>query len=259
MMREAAIPSQNIKQYDVKRLFSFLVHPRRVFEQLSAEGRPTWFLPMLVLSLGLLLRIILTGFLRTRVAALGGVTLPTDWEWWSPDMQNNYLQGIQTTQGPAFVYIIPAFTGLVGLWLGWPILSSMLHLFSTLLGGRGSQASTLNVVAWSSLPFAVRDMLRVAYMLFAKHEIISPGLSGFVGSTLGAVGFLGSLLKHTDLFLIWHIILLVIGLFLIDSMSQSKTWLVVLSILLISLLAQAGMGVIFSSLSGSVVSRPFFF
>jgi hypothetical protein len=258
-MSEAINPSQKVKFFNFKRLFAFILHPRQVFEQISAEGRPAWLLPMLVLSLGLLLRVILTGFLNARAAAMGEVSLPPDWQWWSPDMQNNYMQGIHATQGPAFVYVIPAVTGLAGLWLGWPILSSLLHLFSTLLGGRGSQASTLNVVAWSSLPFAVRDLLRVIYVLIAKHAIVSPGLSGFVSSTTGAAGFLGNLLKHTDLFLVWHVLLLVAGLYLLDSLTKSKTWLVVLVIVLLSLLAQAGIGTLLSGLGGTVISRPFFF
>ena len=258
-MDNSTPPTQKeLNQIDIHRLVRFFRNPGQVFKQIASQGRPAWLFPMLLLSLGLFLRVFVTGFLKSRAAALGEVILPPDWEWWSPDMQNNFLQGIQTTQGPAFVYIIPVLTGLVGLWVGWPILSSMLHLFSTLLGGRGSQSSTLNVVAWSSLPFAVRDLLRVAYMLFVKHEIISPGLSGFVGSPRAA-GFLGNLLKHTDLFLIWHILLLVIGLNHIDSLTKSKTWLAVLVVLLISLLAQATMGSIFSSLNGSVISRPFYF
>ena len=257
-MSEAINPSQ-IVNVNFKRLFAFILHPRQVFEQISAERRPAWLLPMLLLSLGLLMRVILTGFLNARAAAMGEVSLPSDWQWWSPDMQNNYMQGIQATQGPAFVYIIPAVTGLAGMWLGWPILSGLLHLFSTLLGGRGSQASTLNVVAWSSLPFAFRDLLRVGYMLVVKHEILSPGLSGFVTSTQGAVGFLANLLKHADLFLVWHILLLVMGLYLLDSLSRSKTWLAVLVILLLSLLAQAGMGTLLSGLGGTVISRPFYF
>jgi hypothetical protein len=258
-MSEAVIPTQKVNHFNFKRLFAFLLHPRQVFEQISAEERPAWLLPMLLLSLGLLLRVVLTGFLNARAAAMGDVTLPPDWQWWSPDMQNNYMQGIQATQGPAFVYVIPAVTGLAGLWLGWPILSGLLHLFSTLLGGRGSQASTLNVVAWASLPFAVRDLLRVGYMLIAQHAIVSPGLSGFVSSMDGTVGFLANLLKHADLFLVWHILLLVAGLYLLDSLSKSKTWLAVGVILLLSLLAQAGISTLLSGLGGTVISRPFYF
>ena len=258
-MSESVFPTPRVRQFDLKRLFAFILHPRRVFEQISTEARPAWLMPMLLLSIGLLLRVILTGFLRARAASMGEVTLPPDWEWWSADMQNNYMQGIQATQGPAFLYIIPAVTALTGLWLGWPILSGLLHLFSTLLGGRGSQASTLNVVAWGSLPFAVRDLLRAGFMLIAKHVVVSPGLSGFVSSTQGAALFMANLLKHTDLFLVWHILLLVTGMVIFDSLTRSKAWLTVLVVLLVSLLFQAGLGTLGGSLSGTMITRPFYF
>jgi len=258
-MNEDTLPPPPVKVFNFKRLLSFIIHPRQVFEQMTSEKRPIWLLPMLLLSLGLLLRVILTGFLRARAAAMGEVTLPPDWEWWSPDMQNNYMQGIQATQGPAFLYIIPVVTGLAGLWLGWPIVSSLLHLLSTMLGGRGSQASTLNVVAWSSLPFALRDLLRVLFMGITKNEIISPGLSGFITSSQGAAVFLANLLKHIDLFFIWYVLLLVIGLKVFDSLSKTKTWLTVLVVMLLSVLAKAGMSTLFSGLNSSVISRPFFF
>jgi hypothetical protein len=258
-MSEPALAPPKVKLFDLKRLFFFLLHPRQAFEQMSTEGRPAWLTPMLLLSLGLLLRVVLTGFLRARAAAMGEVSLPPDWAWWSPDMQNNYMAGIQATQGPAFVYIIPAVTGLAGLWLGWPIMSGLLHLFSTLLGGRGSQAGSLNVVAWSSLPFAIRDLLKAVFMLAVKHEIVSPGLSGFISSGQGAVLFFANLLKQVDIFLIWYILLLAAGMFIFDSLSKSKAWVTVLVVVLVSLLAQAGMGSLFASLSGTAFTRPFYF
>lgn len=258
-MSDAIIPSQKVKLFNFKRLFTFFLHPRQVFEQISAEGRPAWLLPMLLLSLALLLRVIVTGFLNARAAAMGELSLPPDWQWWSPEMQNNYMQGMQATQGPAFVYVIPAVTGLAGLWLGWPIMSGLLHLFSTLLGGRGSQASTLNVVAWASLPFAISDLLRVVYMLIVQHTIVSPGLSGFVSSTIGTAGFVGNLLKHTDLFLVWHVLLVVTGMYLMDNLTKVKTWLAVLVIQLLSLLTQAGIGSLLSNLGSTVITRPFYF
>ena len=258
-MIEIALQSQKTKQLDLKRLFSFVLHPRQVFEQIAGEGRPAWLLPMLLLSLALLLRVALTGLMQGRALALGEVTYPPDWQYWSPDMQNNYMQGIQATQGHAFRYYIPALTGLAGLWLGWPIMSGLLHLLSTLLGGRGSQSATLNVVAWSSLPYALRDVLRVIYMAIAKHTVASPGLSGFISSTQGAAGFAANLLKHADLFLVWYVLLLVIGMALFDSLSRSKAWVTVLVVVLVSLLAQAGMSTLLAGMSGSVISQPFFF
>lgn len=258
-MSEAVIPAPQPKPFDFKRLFTFLLRPRQVFEQMAAAGKPTWLLPMLLLSLGVLLRVVVTGYLRGHAMALGELNLPSDFQFWSPDMQNKYMQGIQATQGHAFRYYIPAVTGLTGLWLGWPIISSLLHLLSTLLGGRGSQSASLNVVAWANLPFFLRDVLRVVYMAIAGHEIASPGLSGFIVNAQGGAVFLANLLKHTDLFFIWYLLLLAAGMIIFDNLTRGKAWLTVGAVLLLSLLAQAGAATLFASMNGTIVSQPFMF
>jgi len=225
---------------------------------MAGQEKPSWLTPMLVLSIMLLLRILVTGFLRAKAAAMGEITLPPDWEWWTPDMQNNYMQAIQATQGPAFLYIIPSITGLAGLWLGWSILSGLFHLASTLLGGRGKMASALNVVAWASLPFALRDLLRVVFMLIAGHPITSAGLSGFVTGAEGGALFLANLLEHVDLFLIWRAALLILGFKRLDGLSTGKAVAAVLIVLALALAAQAGLGALSGNLGGMMITRPFF-
>jgi hypothetical protein len=239
-------------------VFAFLLHPRQEFERMAGQEKPSWLTPMLVLSIMLLLRILVTGFLRAKAAAMGEITLPPDWEWWTPDMQNNYMQAIQATQGPAFLYIIPSITGLAGLWLGWSILSGLFHLASTLLGGRGKMASALNVVAWASLPFALRDLLRVVFMLIAGHPITSAGLSGFVTGAEGGALFLANLLEHVDLFLIWRAALLILGFKRLDGLSTGKAVAAVLIVLALALAAQAGLGALSGNLGGMMITRPFF-
>jgi len=129
-----------------------------------------------------------------------------------------------------------------------------LHLGSTLFGGRGSMQNALNLVGWGSLPFAVRDILRVAYMFLAQHTITSPSLSGFASSS----GFLYQILARTDLFLIWNIILLVIGFAVVDGLPKGKSFANVFIVIALVLLAQAGLAALASSLGGSAVQRPFF-
>ena len=109
---------------------------------------------------------------------MGEIPLPRDWQYWTPEMQNNYMQAQQATQGPVFMYIIPLLSSLAGLWLGWLLLAGLLHFGSTLVGGRGSMQSALNIVAWASLPFAVRDLLRIVFMLAVGHAITALGFQG---------------------------------------------------------------------------------
>lgn len=252
-------PTNPFRRFDLKQAFAFLFHPRQGFERIAAQEKPSWLTPMLVLSITLLLRVIVTGILRARAAAMGAVVLPPDWQWWSTEMQNNYMQAQQATQGPAFLYVIPSITGLAGLWMAWGIISAILHLGSTLLGGRGKMSSALNVFAWASLPFAVRDLIRVTFMLVERASIVSPGLSGFITSTEGGALFLASLLKHVDLFLVWHAFLLVLGFTRVDSLPKGKAIAVVLVILALVLAARGGLGMLSSSLGGMIINRPFFF
>jgi hypothetical protein len=206
------------------------------------------------LSLTASLAVIVAGYLKSRAALMGEIALPPDWQFWTPEMQNNYMQAQQATQGPVFTYVIPLVGSLAALWLGWLVLAGLLHLGSTLLAGRGSMQSALNIVAWASLPFAVRDIFRMVFVLSAGHVITSPGLSGFAAGA----GFLSQLLARTDVFLIWSAILLVIGFRVADGLSRSKALAGVGIVMLIVLLAQAGLGALSSGFGGAVVQRPFF-
>jgi hypothetical protein len=221
---------------------------------MASESRATWSTPMLLLTLTAPWSVIVGGYFRTRAAMMGEVVLPPGWEWWTPEMQNNFMQAQQATQGPVFMYIMPLVGSLAGLWLGWLAFAGLLHLGSTLFGGRGSMQNALSVVAWAYLPFALRDILRVIFMLIAGRTIGSPGLSGFAGGS----GFLAQILERTDIFLVWNILLLVIGFSVVDGLPKGKSFTNVLIVILLVLLAQAGLAMLGSGLGGSTVQRPFF-
>ncbi len=249
-MTDITLNQQPIRRFDFSRLRDILFRPRQEFQAMTSESRATWLTPMLVLSITAILVVVVAGYLKSRAAMMGEIPLPRDWQYWTPDMQNNYMQAQQATQGP----IIPLVGSLAGLWLGWLLLAALLHFGSTLVGGRGSMQSALNIVAWASLPFALRDLLRIVFMLSAGHAINSPGLSGFSTS----VGFVSHLLTRTDIFLIWNMILLVIGFAIADGLSRGKAVTGVLVIVLLVLLAQAGLAALSSGFGSLAVQRPFF-
>jgi hypothetical protein len=103
------------------------------------------------------------------------------------------------------------------------------------------------------LPFALRDLLRILYMLIVQHPIASPGLSGF-----GGFLFISKVLGGVDLFLIWFGILLVMGLRVLDNLPVGKATADVVVVLLLLLLVQGGLGTLSTSLGGMMITRPFF-
>ncbi len=245
-------PPKPLSRFNFARILEVLLQPQRTIAEIAGESNSTWLTPMLALSLSAFLSVLVSGYLASRAALMGEVTLPRDWQYWTPDMQNNYMQAQQSMQGTVFVYVIPLVLALIGLWLGWLILSGLLHLGSTLLGGRGSMQSALNIVAWANLPFVLRDVLRIIFMLLAGHTIVSPGLSGFSGS----VAFITQILSRVDVFFLWSVILLIIGFGAADGLPRNKAIIGVAVVLLLMLLMQSGLGMLSSTISGLAVQRP---
>lgn len=200
------------------RVLEIFLRPRAAFAALSEDSQNGWRIPMLALTLSATLVVLVGGFLKARAAAMGETPLPPDWQWWTPDMQNNYMQAQQSMQGPVFNYVIPLMGALIALWVGWLILGATLHFGSTLFGGRGSMQGALNVAAWASLPFFLQDLLKIVYMLIARHPIQSAGLSGFASNS----AFLAQLLSRLDLFFIWSVILLIVGFRVVENMPLKK-------------------------------------
>jgi hypothetical protein len=243
-------PSAPARRLDFARIPAVLFQPQRVFTEIAGETKSSWLTPMLTLSISASLAVLVSGYLKARAAMMGEVTLPPDWQYWTPDMQNNFMQAQQATQGAVFVYVMPLVSDLVALWLGWLILGGLLHLGSTLLGGRGSMQGALTIAGWASLPFMARDVLRVIFMLIARHVIVSPGLSGFAGNAV----FLAKILSQLDVFFVWNAILLVMGFSIADGLPKNKAILGVVVVLLLLLLALAGMGALISNLGGTLTS-----
>lgn len=241
-------------RFQFGRILEVLLQPKRTLGLIAEEGRASWQTPMLALSVSAALSVIVSGYFTARAAMMGEMPLPRDWQWWTPEMQNNYMQAQQSMQGPVFTYIIPLVGALLGVWLGWLILGGLLHLGSTVFGGRGSMQSALTVTGWASLPFLARDALRIIFMLIAGHSIQSPGLSGFVANS----AFAAQLLSRVDLFFIWAVVLLIAGFGLADNLPRTKAIANVLIVSLLLLLLQSGIGAVLSNASGLAIQRPFF-
>jgi hypothetical protein len=234
--------------------------PRRVFENLTSATRRYWMLPMLVLTITMLGTVLVSGWLKQQNAFIGEDQLPTDFQYYSPEQQAQYMQAMQVTQGPVFVYVLPALASTLGLWVSWLIIGGVLHLTTTLLGGRGDMSTSLNIAAWSSMPFALRDIIRIIAMLVTRRLIGSPGLAGFAPAAESGWGvFVAQLLSMLDIYTIWAAFLLILGVRLTTNLTPGKAALSGLISILTVLFLRALIGLAAAQLGGLNVIRPFFF
>jgi hypothetical protein len=222
--------TQNLALPEPPRRFHFdwllpmLFQPRRVFAKISEAGGSVWLTPVLVLVVLAIAREVAAGPIRQAAALSAAQNFSPEYNYYTDEQQAQFQQAQSAQAGPVFTYVFPALIAGLGAWLGWLLMVGLLHLTLTLLGGRGSTRAAMSLVAWASLPFAVRDLVRLAYYFGAHQLINAPGLSGFapLGDDLLSL-YLTSFMKSIDLYLLWYMLLLVLGVRAINKLSLGKT------------------------------------
>ncbi|MEP7358392.1 MAG: YIP1 family protein [Anaerolineales bacterium] len=254
-----APPLQRPSRLQLNWLLPALFKPRATLALIAAEGRPIWLTPMLVLSLTALLVVMVAGPIKAA-AVQSGQALPPDFQYFTPEQQAQFLQAQAATTGPVFVYVFSALLALLRLWFGWLVMGGLLHLVLTLFGGRGSAGAALNLVAWASLPFAIRDLVRAAVMQNGHALIASPGLAGFAPTGTGwAIALASEALARVDIYGLWYLALLIIGARAMGGLKLGSAVTAVVIAAVIALLLGILPGVVASQFSGLTVVRPFFF
>jgi len=242
------------------RLLQVVIHPRTTLAWVVEQERAVWLTPLLLISLAALLQVLATGTIRREMAMSGEVALPPGFEYYAPSQQAQFYQAQAATTSATFVYVLPAAGALLTAWMGWLFTGAGLHLALTLVGSRSTSASTLNLAAWAGIPFAARSLVRAAFIYFAHRLIASPGLGGFAPAGAEGLAVVAAvLLGLVDLYLIWHVLLLVTGVRNLPGATASKAWLAVGLTVLVGLLLQAAPGYLAARLSGMTVIRPFLF
>lgn len=208
--------------------------PRRTLEKVVAQEKAVWLVPLLILSVFAVIVVLVAGPIRQQAALTGG-NLPVDFQYWLPEEQERYMATQASMNGPAFTYAFPALGAVLGIWIRWFLLGIVLHLALTLAGSRSSNTSALNLVGWSSLPYALRSVVQVIGMWSTKSLISKAGLSGFIASEAGGFGaFLGAVLVFVDIYLIWQVILLLVGVVPMSHLSRGKAWMItIITVLLV--------------------------
>lgn len=236
-----------------------LFRPRKAFVEIAAATTALSQTPIVLFVLSTLIRTLVVGSIKAAAAASGQVQLPPGFEYYTPEQQAQFFQAASATSGPVFVYLLPAIMSIIGVLLGWLILSWLLHLVLTTFGGRGSSRQALNVVAWALLPFVIRDVVRIGAMWTTNQLVGHPGLSGFAPTEEGMLTiYAAALLRNLDIYLIWFILLTGIGLSLSSQISKGKAWFAILLTLIIVQLIRATPALIAAQFSDLTVIRPFF-
>lgn len=235
------------------------LRPTRTLKTIVERDHPVWLTPLLILSLLAIVLVLVGAPIRAEQAQQVG-ELPPDFQYWGPQQQEEYLAAQGNKANPIFIYLFPALGSLIGIWLSWFLLGSILHLALTLSGSRGNSGQAVNLVGWAGLPIALRYIVQ-AIAILASHRLVqSSGVSGFISAEAeGITAFLRILLGFVDIYWIWQVVLLMIGVLPLTGLTRGKAWTAVLTSVILLLIIQSVPGYVSSLLGGLSLTRGFFF
>lgn len=245
------------KKFQLKWFFPIFFKPNKSLSEIAEKNYAVWIAPLCILMLSALILVLVSA------PILGGtsqnVTTPEGFEYYSPEQQQQFQNAVTMGASPVVTIIFPLVAKIIGIWVGWFLLGSIFHLSLTLNGSRSSNRSALNVVAWASMPFFIRDLVQIFAILFTKQLISQPGLSGFMESGLtGFPAYLSALLSFVDIYLIWQMVLMGISAGKISGLIPGKAWLATIIAFIIFLGLKAIPGLIGAQL-GTISTGGMFF
>lgn len=126
--------------------------------------------------------------------------------------------------------------GGVSLVVGWLLRAGILHLSALALGYQGPWQRVFAVVVWSALPFFVRNLLQAGIVIYYGQGIAHEGLAFWAasGDWLADSRNLGYLfLGQVDPFVVWHLVLLAVGMSVATGLGRRKTGIMVFCVWLL--------------------------
>ncbi|MFX0046438.1 MAG: Yip1 family protein [Candidatus Hermodarchaeota archaeon] len=230
-------------------LWGMIVRPRSTLEYLNEHGGRTWWVPAILAVLLLLLSVVVAAPIATRqtreaVRASQEQLRERLGTEMSAEQQEQMEQSMSVAASPLITVAFPAVTGVIGRVVGWLVWAGALYLAGMALGGRSTFGQMFRTVVWTWLPYVLRTLIQSIYILASGQLIANPGLSGLVGETrpiaemvtappdLGQL-FLKALLSRVDLFLVWNLVLVVIGVAVVTHLPRRKAILATLGVWLL--------------------------
>ncbi|MDD5371357.1 MAG: YIP1 family protein, partial [Anaerolineaceae bacterium] len=147
-----SLPLEKPRSLHLEWAWPMIFHPRKILSKALESSRGTWLAPLLILTILAIIWVVIAGPLKATAASSVAPTLPPDFQYWSPDQQQQFMQSAAIKSTTTFTHLLPLGSELIKIWFGWLILSAVLHLTLTLTGSRSAMTSGLNLVGWASIP-----------------------------------------------------------------------------------------------------------
>lgn len=215
--------------------FGMLFKPRATLVRMSRARRAGAWLPAVMMIAIMLLSV------YARSYADSQYFYEEQLVYHAQHPENAAFAPLKPTFAPVMTILIRIGERLAGLFGAWVLWALGLYLIAILAGQRDATFGAMfKLTLWSWLPYIVRGLLQSGYMFFAHDPIFNPGLSGLlVDNTPPSMGqyayvmiprsdrLWATVLAYFDIYLVWHLALVRIGLPCFTQLPRKWAWIVV--------------------------------
>lgn len=204
-------------------LIDIFIRPARALTAVADHPQRLWLVPLVIATVIIIVSVVVTVPVELRASAeLVEKQLAN-----LPPESRAQAEQLMRPGGPfgAIAYAGGLLEGLLGLVVGWLFRAGVLHLTAVALGGQNRFGQMFSVLAWTRIPEIVRQIVQTVSIALSDQLITKPGLSYLVSSgdpikdsTNLAFYFLSGL----DIFLVWDLILVTLGVAAAARFSRRK-------------------------------------
>jgi len=206
-------------------LVSIIDRPAATMSYVGKKPDWAWVTPALLVLVGLAVFSIVTAPLASELALRQVqqqmVSMP-------PEQAEQMANQVERFTSPPVVAGFSIVGGLVALAVMWLVWAGVLYFLGLVAGGEASFAQSFALLAWSWLPYFLRHLILAAFVAYSG-QLINQGLSFLVATgdqTKDAANWLYVLLSQLDLFYLWHLVLVIVGLAAVGRFSKTKATIV---------------------------------
>jgi hypothetical protein len=152
-----------------------------------------------------------------------------------------------------FILGVGLVVGLFALVLGVVAQAAVLYFGALVTGGEVNFGQVFTMSAWTRLPSAVNALVQAGFTLVAGRAIQYPGLSALVATgdlMKDGRNPMLTLLAGIDLFWLWHLLLVVVGLSVVTRFGRVKAMALTLVYAVLSLALAVLPTLLFGGMSG---------
>jgi hypothetical protein len=229
----AQAEAPGLKLSSWRALAGIIDRPRSTLRAIGEQPRHRWLLPLILMIAGIVCLSVVTAPYAAQEAVK---QLQKQMATMTPEQTQAVQSQMNTFTSPVFLGVTTAVSRLLMNLLVWALFAGALYFIGLVAGGEAAYGQVFAIVAWSWIPYILRDFVQAGYIFATRHLIGQSGLAALVATgdqTKDAANLLYAALAQADIFLLWHLLLIGLGLAALNRFGRGKTLFVVVIYLLI--------------------------